>query len=123
MARFLNPNGAPFKESLRTRIYEDKSAMIEFINQQICTRDKYICVSRPRRFGKSMALDMLAAYYCLGRDYKELFKDFASDEYGDSCAESIFHVQKKCDGCCHECENEGGEQYPYPHTFFSALLD
>ena len=61
MARFLNPNGAPFKESLRTRIYEDKSAMIEFINQQICTRDKYICVSRPRRFGKSMALDMLAA--------------------------------------------------------------
>ena len=75
MARFLNPNGAPFKESLRTRIYEDKSAMIEFINQQICTRDKYICVSRPRRFGKSMALDMLAAYYCLGRDYKELFKD------------------------------------------------
>ena len=34
---------------------------------------KFICVSRPRRFGKSMALRMLAAYYSRGCDSRELF--------------------------------------------------
>lgn len=34
------------------------------MNDVIRTQQKYVCVSRPRHFGKSMALNMLAAYYC-----------------------------------------------------------
>ena len=34
---------------------------------------KYVCVSRPRRFGKSMAADMLTAYYSKGCNSRELF--------------------------------------------------
>ena len=45
-------------------------------NQYLNTEQQYICVSRPRRFGKSMALKMLAAYYSRGCDSGELFKRF-----------------------------------------------
>ena len=40
--------------------------MIDFVNEKLSTKEKWICVSRPRRFGKTMALEMLAAYYTRG---------------------------------------------------------
>ena len=36
--------------------------------------DKFICVSRPRRFGKTMAANMIAAYYTKGADSHDAFK-------------------------------------------------
>ena len=35
---------------------------------------RYICVSRPRRFGKSMAANMLSAYYSRECDSEKLFE-------------------------------------------------
>ena len=52
----------------------DKTGLIGVINERINTKEKYICVSRPRRFGKSMTLEMLLAYYSRGCDSRELFK-------------------------------------------------
>ena len=43
----------------------------------ICTEQKYICVSRPRRFGKSMAANMLAAYYDRSENTEDLFQNLA----------------------------------------------
>lgn len=63
MGQFINPGNLAFQESLNSEIYVDKSGIIEYCNRQIQTRQKYICVSRPRRFGKSMTADMLTAYY------------------------------------------------------------
>lgn len=63
MGSYLNPGSERFQNSLRSRIYVDKTLLIEQINSLVRTEQKYICVSRPRRFGKSMAADMLAAYY------------------------------------------------------------
>lgn len=63
MGSYLNPNPKGFQESLRSKIYVDKSMLIESMNELINTEQKYICLSRPRRFGKSMAADMLLAYY------------------------------------------------------------
>ena len=63
MGSYLNPTSALFRGSLRSKIYVDKSGLIEKTNELICTEQKYVCVSRPRRFGKSMAANMLAAYY------------------------------------------------------------
>lgn len=62
-----------FRGSLRSKIYIDKSGLIEKINELVCTEQKYVCVSRPRRFGKSMAANMLAAYYKKDEDTKPLF--------------------------------------------------
>lgn len=47
--------------------------LISYTNSVIRTDQKYVCVSRPRRFGKSMAANMLTAYYSRGCDSKELF--------------------------------------------------
>ncbi len=73
MGIYLNPKNKGFWESLHSEIYVDKTGMIAYINQCLNTEQKFICVSRPRRFGKSMALKMLSAYYSKGADSKELF--------------------------------------------------
>ena len=57
-------------------LYVDKTGLIKHANKKIRTTNKYICVSRPRRFGKSMAADMLVAYYSRGCDSREMFKDY-----------------------------------------------
>lgn len=59
----MNPGSERFQTSLRSQIYIDKTMLIEQVNKSVRTEQKFICVSRPRRFGKSMAADMLAAYY------------------------------------------------------------
>ena len=60
MGSYLNAGNFSFRRSLRSQIYVDKSELIAKTNEALCTEQKYICVSRPRRFGKSMAANMLA---------------------------------------------------------------
>jgi len=69
----LNPGNDDFAETIRSEIYVDKTGLIAYTNKYLCTKQKYICVSRPRRFGKSMTLKMLAAYYSCSCDSGELF--------------------------------------------------
>ena len=76
MGIYLNPGNASFRGSLRSKIYVDKSGLIAKTNDVICTEQKYVCVSRPRRFGKSMAANMLTAYYSRGCDSKEMFSKY-----------------------------------------------
>ncbi len=73
MGIYLNPGNRGFWESIRSEIYVDKTGLIACTNRLLNTKEKYACVSRPRRFGKSMALEMLAAYYGRGCDSRELF--------------------------------------------------
>ncbi len=73
MGSYLNPGSERFRTSLRSQIYVDKSLLIPEINKLVRTEQKYVCVSRPRRFGKSMAADMLLAYYSIGEDTSVLF--------------------------------------------------
>lgn len=62
-----------FEECLRSRTYVDKSLMIEKLNEFIGINNKYICITRPRRFGKTINANMLGAYYTLGDDSHDLF--------------------------------------------------
>ena len=73
MGRFVNPDDSAFRGAYRDRIYVDKSGLIEYTNEVLETPSAFICNSRPRRFGKSMAANMLAAYYSKGADSKDLF--------------------------------------------------
>lgn len=73
MGIYLNPDNDGFQESVHSKIYVDKTGLIAYTNEIIHTEQKFICVSRPRRFGKSMTLKMLAAYYSRGCDSRELF--------------------------------------------------
>ena len=73
MGRFVNPDNSAFQVALNSRIYVDKTGMIEYMNSVLDTTDAYICNSRPRRFGKSYAANMLAAYYSKGADSEQMF--------------------------------------------------
>lgn len=85
MGIYLNPGNKGFWESIRSEIYVDKTGLIALTNKYINTREKFICVSRPRRFGKSMTLEMLAAYYSLGCNSADLFRGRKIEE------EDTFH--------------------------------
>lgn len=74
MGIFVNPNNNAFQVALNSEIYVDKTGLISYMNKVLETERKYVCVSRPRRFGKSMAAKMLAAYYDRTCDSYEMFQ-------------------------------------------------
>lgn len=73
MGIYLNPRADGFEQSVRSPIYIDKTELLAYTNEILNTEQRYCCISRPRRFGKSITAKMLAAYYCQSCDTKELF--------------------------------------------------
>ena len=80
MGIYLNPGNESFQKALRSRIYVDKTELISYTNEVLGTEQGNICVSRPRRFGKSMAANMLSAYYSKGCDSRKLFENLCISE-------------------------------------------
>jgi hypothetical protein len=74
MGIFLNRGNEEFERVVNSGLYVDKTDMINFFNQVINTEQSYVCVSRPRRFGKSITANMIAAYFEKGCDSKSLFE-------------------------------------------------
>lgn len=85
MGSYLNPGSERFQTGLRSPIYVDKTLLISRVNRYVRTEQKFICVSRPRRFGKSMAADMLSAYYGRGEDTGALFSGLKIREDASFC--------------------------------------
>ena len=73
MGRFVNPDNSAFQVALNSPIYVDKTGLLEYTNSVLNTTEAYICNCRPRRFGKSYAANMLAAYYSKGCNSEEMF--------------------------------------------------
>ena len=92
MGIYLNPGDGLFKIALNSQIFVDKSNLIEVTNRCVGTMQRFVCVSRPRRFGKSMAADMLAAYYGREEDSTELFQNLKIAE-----SESYYQHKNKYD--------------------------
>lgn len=57
-----------YQEAAADPYYVDKSEMIKDIISAIGTPGKYICITRPRRFGKTMAAEMLSSFFARGLD-------------------------------------------------------
>ena len=74
MGVFINGGISRFRQTLGSEIYVDKTDMIDFLNRVLNTEQKCICVSRPRRFGKSITANMIAAYYEKESDSRSLFE-------------------------------------------------
>ena len=79
MGLYFNPSNDGFKQALNSQIYVDKTGMIGFTNSILDTKQKFIAVSRARRFGKSMATELLMAYYSKGCDSRDLFKGLKAE--------------------------------------------
>ena len=88
MGNYVNIGNAGFAAAVR-ETYVDKTELISFINSTLGTKRKLTCVSRPRRFGKSYAAQMLCAYYDKSCDSRELFQDLKIA--GDSMFEDFLN--------------------------------
>ncbi|MBR6245620.1 AAA family ATPase [bacterium] len=75
MGIYINPGNENLKEALRSEIFVDKSLILKKFCGLMNTKQKFVCISRPRRFGKTMVRDLMAAYFSKGCDSIELFKD------------------------------------------------
>ena len=74
MGRFLNPDNGAFSEAVNSEIYIDKTRLLEYTNQVINTTSKFICNSRPRRFGKTVMANMITAFLGKKQDSDSIFK-------------------------------------------------
>lgn len=76
MGMYVNTGNGRFRGAIDSEIYVDKTGLLGFLNSRIGTSKRYIAVSRARRFGKSMAADMIQAYYCHTCDSSEMFAPY-----------------------------------------------
>lgn len=83
MGIYVNRGNTSFTRARKSQIYVDKTGLLEYTNSVLGTEQCYICVSRPRRFGKTMAAGMLAAYYGKDCDSRTLFADLKIAESAD----------------------------------------
>ncbi|MBR1670298.1 MAG: AAA family ATPase, partial [Butyrivibrio sp.] len=74
MGRYVNPGNQAFRR-ITGADYLDKTGLISLVNDRVGGDDCLICISRPRRFGKSYAAKMLTAYYDCSCDSHALFDD------------------------------------------------
>ena len=74
MGMFVNPNAAAFQCAVNSEVYIDKTGLLEYTNKVLGTNARFICNSRPRRFGKSVTVDMLTAITVKDATLKKCFR-------------------------------------------------
>ena len=74
MGLYLNPGNETFASIVANDIYVDKTGLIAYMNDRIGKAKYLIASSRLRRFGKTLAVQMLIAYYSKGCDSKSVFE-------------------------------------------------
>ena len=110
MAIYLNTNRnlENYRELYNEEYFVDKSEIISLINKKINTKSKYICITRPRRFGKSSIASMLGAYYSKAVNSKEIFDELnisSSKSYIENLNKynvisiSFTEADKNCKSC------------------------
>ncbi|MDD6445043.1 MAG: AAA family ATPase, partial [Lachnospiraceae bacterium] len=83
MGVYFNPKNESYTRARNSRIFIDKTGLIEYLNQRLSTEENCIALSHARRFGKSHAAGMIDAYYSRGCDSSNLFDDTKIAESAD----------------------------------------
>ena len=73
MGIYVNPGNENLKRDLNSEIFVDKSLILQKFCKFMNTDQNFICVSRPRRFGKTRVGNLMKAYFSKGCDSKEIF--------------------------------------------------
>ena len=103
MGTFVNPDNQAFQVAVNSEIYVDKTELLKYTNKVMNTLQGYICNSRPRRFGKSVTANMLAAYYTRGCDSEEMFSGLKigkTEDFSESTNRKRQDYTKKKVKCC-----------------------
>ncbi len=73
LKQYVNPGSEGFKIAIDSDIYVDKTMIISELNKMVGKTNRFVCMTRPRRFGKSYVGDLICAYYSRGCDSRSLF--------------------------------------------------
>ena len=76
MGIYVNPGNEGFRRAINSKIYVDKTGLLADLNEYLNTETSFLCVSRARRFGKSLTAGMIKAYYSKGCDSSSLFAGY-----------------------------------------------
>jgi hypothetical protein len=107
MGNYLNNNKAymAYKEIVDSRYFVDKSLLLSEICERISTSQKYICITRPRRFGKSVMANMISAFFsksCISNDIFDNLKIASCKSYKEYIGQydvisiSFNEIPRKC---------------------------
>ncbi len=124
MGTYLNPGNSGFAEIIKSD-YVDKTKLISLINSTIGTKKKLTCFSRPRRFGKSYAAQMLCAYYdktCNSRGLFEKYK-IAKDPSYEEHIQKYHVINLDVTSFVSEAKKEGISLREVPSTISEAISD
>ena len=108
MGRLVNPGNELFSRDKNSEIYVDKSLIVSYLNKLYNTNQMFVCVSRARRFGKTMMANLLAAYYSKGCDSRALFENLklAKHEEWDKYLNSVNVIKIDVNGEYRDCRNK-----------------
>lgn len=76
MGVYVNPGNEGFAQIVADE-YVDKTGLISLVSATIGKPRPLVCVTRPRRFGKTFAAQSLVAFFCYGCDSEALFRGLA----------------------------------------------
>lgn len=124
MGTYLNPGNSGFRRIIANE-YVDKTDMISLINKTIGTTKNLTCISRPRRFGKSYAVQMLCAYYDKTCDSHELFDKYeiAHDESYEKNINKYHVIYLDMSGFISDAKQEKQPLSDIPLTINKRLLN
>lgn len=63
-----------YKNELEKPYFVDKTRLLEELIPMICEGSNYICITRPRRFGKTVIANMIAAFFSRSCEAKDIFE-------------------------------------------------
>lgn len=123
MGAYLNPGGEGFRRII-SGTYIDKTGLLGLINRAIGTTKNLICISRPRRFGKSYAAQMLCAYYDHTCNTEEMFAPYkvAEDESFRRHLNAYHVINLDMSSFVSEARSRGGSLEKIPAAITEALL-
>ncbi|MBO4395841.1 MAG: AAA family ATPase [Eubacterium sp.] len=124
MGIYVNPGNQAFNRICGSN-YVDKSGLIGLFNRRIGGDECLVCISRPRRFGKSYAAKMLTAYYDCSCDSHFLFDDktIAKDATYEEYINKYDVINLDITGFISECKRELGSLETVPSKIVQAVKD
>lgn len=92
MGFYLNSNNPTdsYDREYNSPYFTDKSMILDELSGRIMTNTNYICITRPRRFGKTVMANMIASYFSRAKGGKDIFdhlKISRTSNYAKHCGQ------------------------------------
>ena len=83
MGDYLNPSSPRYEKLKKSKVFVDKTDIFEILNENLGKEKCFFCLSRPRRFGKSVTAQMICSYYARCQDSSSLFDNLKIASFDD----------------------------------------